>query len=126
MAESRNLYTLREDESGEIRIADEVVALVAGLAATEIEGVSLLVGTLSNELMAKLRMQNLSRGIRVEVSEDQVRVDMALHIGFGYAIPDICAKVQERVKSSVENMTGLKVSKVNIRIVSVDMSKNKH
>ena len=125
MADDRKAYMIKDDNLGEVRIADEVVAIIAGLAATEVEGVSSMAGNITNELVSKLGMKNLSKGIKVEVTEDVVKVDVALNIAFGYAIPEVSAKVQERVKSAVENMTGLTVSSVNIRIAAVDMGKNK-
>lgn len=125
MAEDRRAYMIKDDTLGEVRIADEVVAIIAGLAATEVEGVSSMAGNITNELVSKLGMKNLSKGIKVEVSEDSVSVDVALNIAFGYAIPEVSAKVQERVKTAIENMTGLTVSSVNIRIAAVDMGKSK-
>lgn len=125
MAEDRKAYKIKDDTLGEVRIADEVVAIIAGLAATEVEGVSSMAGNITNELVSKLGMKNLSKGIKVDVTEGVVRVDVALNIAFGYAIPDVSAKVQEKVKSAVENMTGLEVSNVNIRIAAVDLGKSK-
>ena len=125
MAEDRKAYKIKDDTLGEVRIADEVVAIIAGLAATEVEGVSSMAGNITNELVSKLGMKNLSKVIKVEVTEGVVRVDVALNIAFGYAIPEVSAKVQEKVKSAVENMTGLEVSNVNIRIAAVDLGKSK-
>lgn len=125
MAEDRKAYMIKDDKLGEVRIADEVVAIIAGLAATEVEGVSSMAGNITNELVSRLGMKNLSRGIKVDVQENVVRVDVALNICFGYAIPEVSAKVQERVKSAVENMTGLEVSIINIRIAGVNMEKRK-
>ena len=125
MAEDRKVYKIKDDTLGEVRIADEVVAIIAGLAATEVEGVSSMAGNITNELVSKLGMKNLSKGIKVDVSEGAVRIDVALNIAFGYAIPEVSAKVQEKVKSAVENMTGLEVSNVNIRIAAVDLGKSK-
>lgn len=125
MAEDRKVYKIKDDTLGEVRIADEVVAIIAGLAATEVEGVSSMAGNITNELVSKLGMKNLSKGIKVEVSEGAARIDVALNIAFGYAIPEVSAKVQEKVKSAVENMTGLEVSNVNIRIAAVDLGKSK-
>ena len=125
MAENRKAYMIKEDNLGEVHIADEVIAIIAGLAATEVEGVSSMAGNITNELVSRLGMKNLSKGIKVEIENDTVRVDVALNISFGYVIPDVSAKVQERVKSAVENMTGLKVESVNIRIAAVDMKKSK-
>ena len=122
MAEDRKAYKIKDDTLGEVRIADEVVAIIAGLAATEVEGVSSMAGNITNELVSKLGMKNLSKGIKVDVTEGVVRVDVALNIAFGYAIPEVSAKVQEKVKSAVENMTGLEVSNVNIRIAGVNIN----
>ena len=125
MAEDRKAYMIKDDKLGEVRIADEVVAIIAGLAATEVEGVNSMAGNITNELVSRLGMKNLSKGIKVDVQGNVVRVDVALNISFGYAIPEVSAKVQERVKTAIENMTGLEVSGVNIRIASVDMGSGK-
>lgn len=125
MAEVRRGFKLKEDKLGEVKIADEVVAIIAGLAATEVEGVSSMAGNITNELVSRLGMKNLSKGIRIIVSEGVVGVDVALNIAYGYAIPEVSAKVQEKVKTAIENMTGLEVSGVNVRIASVDMGKSK-
>ena len=124
MAEFNETFQIKSDEMGEVRVSEEVVAIIAGLAATEIEGVSSMAGNITNEIVSKLGMKNLSKGIFVEVMDEEIKVDVALNIAYGYAIPEISAKVQERVKSSVENMTGLTVAVVNIRIASVDMGDN--
>ncbi|MCI5917979.1 MAG: Asp23/Gls24 family envelope stress response protein [Roseburia sp.] len=125
MAEDRKTFKIKDDNLGEVKIADEVVAIIAGLAATEVEGVSSMAGNITNELVSKLGMKNLSKGIRVEVADGVVSVDVALNIAYGYAIPDVSMKVQDKVKTAVETMTGLEVSIVNIRIASVDMGNNK-
>lgn len=125
MAEDRKGFKIKDDKLGEVKIADEVVAIIAGLASTEVDGVSSMAGNITNELVSKLGMKNLSKGIRVEVSDGIVNVDVALNIAYGYAIPDVSAKVQEKVKTAIENMTGLEVSCVNVRIASVDMGKSK-
>ena len=125
MSEDRKGFKIKDDKLGEVKIADEVVAIIAGLAATEVEGVSSMAGNITNELVSKLGMKNLSKGIRVEVAEGVVKVAVALNIAYGYAIPQVSSKVQERVKNAIENMTGLEVSGVNVRIASVDMGKSK-
>ena len=125
MAEDRKGFKIKDDKLGEVKIADEVVAIIAGLAATEVECVSSMAGNITNELVSKLGMKNLSKGIRVEVAEGVVKVAVALNIAYGYAIPQVSSNVQERVKNAIENMTGLEVSGVNVRIASVDMGKSK-
>ena len=102
-----------------------MVAIIAGLAATEVDGVASMAGNITNEIVSKLGMKNLSKGILVEVMENEVKVDVAINIAYGYSIPDVSAKVQDKVKSAIENMTGLEVSIVNVRIATVDMGNNK-
>ena len=126
MAESRNprrnTYTIYDDNTvGTVQIADEVVAIIAGLAATEVDGVASMGGNITNELVGKLGMKSLSKGVKVEVTEEHVSVNMALNLKYGYSIPDVCEKVQEKVKSAIENMTGLTVLDVNIKIAGVSM-----
>ncbi|MDY2589005.1 MAG: Asp23/Gls24 family envelope stress response protein [Agathobacter sp.] len=124
MAENRKTFKIKSDQLGEVKIADEVVAIIAGLAATEVEGVSSMAGNITNEIVSRLGMKNLSKGILVEVLDDEVKVDVAINIDYGYSIPDVSSKVQEKVKSTIENMTGLTVAVVNVRIASVDMGDN--
>jgi uncharacterized alkaline shock family protein YloU len=122
MAETNKSFQIKSDDLGDVRVSEEVVAIIAGLAATEIEGVSSMAGNITNEIVSKLGMKNLSKGIFVEVMDEEIKVDVALNIDYGYAIPEISEKVQEKVKSAVESMTGLTVAVVNIRIASVDMN----
>lgn len=120
----RNTYVLQEDENvGTVKIADDVVAMIAGLAATEVEGVSAMAGNISNELMSKVGMKNLAKGVKVDVLEKHVTVDLAVMMEYGYNIPATCQKVQAKVKAAIENMTGLNVTDVNIRIAGVNMQK---
>ena len=124
--EERTTYTIHNDSSkGEVKIADEVVAIIAALAATEVEGVASMAGNITNELVSKLGMKNLSRGVKVTVLEGVVTVDLNLNIEYGRNILETSKKVQEKVKSSIENMTGLEVADVNIHIASVDMENEK-
>ena len=122
----RNTYVLPgKVELGSVRIADEVVAVIAGLAATEVNGISAMAGNITNELMSRVGVKNLAKGVRVEIIGQNVRVAISLIIDYGVNIPTTCGKVQERVKSTIENMTGLTVTDVNVRIAGVDMNKNK-
>ncbi|MBQ8662851.1 MAG: Asp23/Gls24 family envelope stress response protein [Eubacterium sp.] len=125
MAEDRKGYKIREDQLGEIQIADEVVAITAGLAATEVEGVSSMAGNITNDIISRLGPKNLSRGVRVFMDNRKVSVDVALNISYGYSIPEVSAKVQEKVKNAIETMTGLDVACVNVRIAEVCMKDEK-
>ena len=120
--EEKKTYTIKSDENlGEVKIADEVVAIIAGLAAMEVEGVSSMAGNATRELIAKLGMKSLSKGVKVDVLDGIVTVTLALNMSYGYSIKDITAKVQEKVKAAIENMTGLEVADVNIRVAGVDV-----
>ena len=105
---------------GEVKIADDVVATIAGLAATEIEGVAAMQGNITNEIVGKLGMKNTSKGVRIEVNEGVVNVELSIVVCYGYSIPKLSAAIQDRVKNAIENMTGLKVFDVSIRVVGVD------
>ena len=120
--DERNTYTIQNDSSmGEVKIADEVVAIIAALAATEVEGVASMAGNITNELVSKLGMKNLSKGVKVDVLEGVVTGSLALNLKYNYSIMEISTKVQEKVKNAVENMTGLEVADVNIKVAGVDM-----
>jgi Uncharacterized protein conserved in bacteria len=123
MAEDRRNLKIKEDKLGEVRVADDVVAMIAGLAATEVDGVTSMYGNITNELVSKLGKKNLSRGIKIQLENNVVRVDIGINIAYGYEIPAVSEKVQEKVKSAIENMTGLEVSSVNVRIASVEIKK---
>lgn len=125
MADNRKVVKIKEDNLGEVHVADEVVAIIAGLAATEVEGVASMAGNITNELVSKLGMKNLSKGVKVEVADKTVSVEVALNISYGYSIPEVSEKVQEKVKSAIETMTGLSVAIVNVRIATVDMKNTK-
>lgn len=126
MAEKRTTYKIQDVGGiGEVKIADEVVAIIAGLAATEVEGVASMAGNITNELVSKLGMKSLSKGVKVTILENVVTVDLTLNIEFGKNILETSKKVQDKVKTSIENMTGLEVADVNIRIASVDMDNEK-
>lgn len=120
--DERNTYTIQADESlGEVKIADEVVAMIAGLAAMEVEGVASMAGNATRELISKLGMKSLSKGVKVDVLEGVVTVSLSLNLKYGYSIKEITTKVQEKVKAAIENMAGLEVADVNIRVAGVEV-----
>ena len=125
MEDNRKSLKIKEDQTGEIRVADDVVSIIAGLAATEVEGVSSMAGNITNELVGKLGMKNLSKGVKISMTEDHVSVDLSLNMKYGYSIPAVSEKVQDKVKSAIENMTGLMVLEVNIKIAGVAMDEGK-
>ena len=119
---THRLKLKNEEKFGEVRIADEVVAMIAELAASEVEGVASMAGGATRELIEKLGRKSLSRGVRITMENNQLFISLAVNIRFGYSVPDTCAKIQERVRTAVETMTGLEVAKVNIKIVNVTLA----
>ncbi len=110
--------------AGTIQIADEVVGAIAYYAAMEIEGVAAINGNLPGEVLSKVAKKVNTRGVRVEVLGKKVRVELAITMEYGYNIPSICNKVQDRVKNAIENMTGLTVTDVNVRIAGINTKGN--
>jgi uncharacterized alkaline shock family protein YloU len=116
MEEGRSLPS----ELGSVRIADEVVSIIAGLAATEIDGVAGMSGGIAGGIAEALGKKNFSKGVKVDVGEEEATVDLFLIVRFGSRIPDVAWAVQENVKRAIENMTGLKVVRVNVHVQGVN------
>ena len=117
-----NNYVLEEDINlGTVKIADDVVAMIAGLACMEVEGVGAMAGNVGNELLDKVGVKSLTKGVKVYVTGKKVKPDVALLVEYAYNIPAVSQKVQDRVKSAIENMTGLEVTDVNVRIAGVNV-----
>lgn len=107
------------NEYGAIRIADEVVATVAGLAASEVEGVAAMSGGWGTDLAERLGRKNFGKGIKVEVLGEETKIEIYILVEYGFPIPEVAANVQKEVKIAVETMTGLQVASVNVHVVSV-------
>jgi uncharacterized alkaline shock family protein YloU len=113
----------QEESVGSVRIANEVVAIIAGLAATEVTGVAGMSGGIAGDIVEILRGKNLSKGVKVEVGEKETAVDLFIIVEYGIRIPDIAWEIQNKVKKAVENMTGLTVVEVNIHVQAVNIEK---
>jgi len=121
--ETNNAYTIQlEDNRGVIVVADEVIAVIAGLAAMEVEGVASMAGNTTRELISKIGIKSLSKGVKVDIIEDVATVDITLNLKYGYNIMEVSAKVQEKAKVAIQNMTGLTVADVNVRVAGVEVN----
>lgn len=110
-----------ENSLGTIRIADEVVEIIAGLAASEVEGVAGMSGGFVGDLAQMLvRTKNHAKGVKVEVGEQEAAVDIFLVIEYGVSIPEVSLRVQEAVKEAIESMTGLNVIETNVHVQGVN------
>jgi len=121
--EEKETYVLHDGNIGNTQIAADVVAVIAGLAAMEVEGVSSMAGNITRELIGKLGVKNLSKGVKAELKDDKVQVRLMLNLKYGYNVMDISGKVQERVKTMIESMTGLDVTEVDVRVAGVAIDK---
>ncbi len=111
---------------GKIQIADEVIAIIAGIAATEVEGVAGMSGNLSGDIVLEvLGKKNLSKGVKITVGQKEVSIDLNMVIKFGEKIPKVALEVQKRVQSAVETMTGLVVTDINLNITGIHFGKEK-
>ena len=116
-------FSLRENSDiGSVKIANDVIGMIAALAAMEIDGVSGMPGNITSETLQKSGNRKISKGVRVQLSGKNVAVDLALLMGYGFNIPATSQKVQTRVKSTVENMIGLNVTDVNVHISGITVA----
>lgn len=123
--EERATHVVYEkDEHGQIVIADEVVAIIAGIAATEVKGVDSMYGGWSGEIISRMGIRDLSKGVSISIEDAHVSVKLSLNVRYGYSIPDVSRNVQDKVASAIESMTGLSVLDVNIRIAGVVNAEN--
>ena len=120
---SRQSHSLSDNTLGEVKIADEVVAVIAGLATTETEGVASMAGDISGDIISRLSMKKLVKGVKVEVIENHVIVDVAINVLYDTNIPSVSQKIQDKVKLAIENMTGLEVIEVNVKVIGIQRVK---
>ena len=113
--------TQGDEEIGTVKIADDVVAMIAALAATEVDGVAAMNGNVAKEILSKVGVKGLAKGVRVDILNKKVKVDLAITMEYGFNIPATCQRVQVKVKNAIENMTGLEVTDVSIRIAGINV-----
>ena len=125
--EKENLEEVKEEvliesqDNSSIKISDDVVAVIAGVAVSEVPGVSGMAGGFAGGITEVLSgKKNLSKGIKVEVGEKETKIDVNIIVEYGTRIPDVAFEIQNRVKKAVETMTGLKVIEVNVHVQGVN------
>lgn len=123
-ANETEIHTETDEPIGNIKISVDVVAKIAGIAASEIDGVSAMHRSFVGGVAQKLGKKNSSQGVKVEITEDMTNIDLYLIVEYGVKIPELAWNVQESVKASVESMTGLNVAAVNIHIEGIDFEKD--
>lgn len=111
------------NEIGDVKIASDVVTVIATMAATEVNGIASMSGGLTNDLVEKIGMKPSNKGIKVQIGDSETIIDLYLIVEYGIKIPDVAWEVQQNVKKAVETMTGLKVGQVNIHIQGINVVK---
>lgn len=122
MAETfgKDAFLLSDDTRlGDVQISDDALAAIAGIAATEVEGVASMAGNITNELVSKFGVKTLSKGVKITVDDGQVFVEVSINILYEKNIPEVSEKVQDRVKTLIESMTGLTVPEVKVKVAGV-------
>ena len=122
MSEGREYFT-QVEELGNIQISEEVIASIAAVAAVEVEGVASLAANLGSDIAELLGKKNLSKGVRLQMNEDAIVVDLSILVQYGSSIQDVAKMVQDAVMSGVADMTGLKVSYVNVHVAGIAFHK---
>lgn len=107
------------NDSGKITFAPDVIATIAYLAASEVEGVTCLGGGFADSLTGILNKKNMTRGVRVEVGNEEAAIDVSINVKYGMKIQPVSTNVQREVKQAIETMTGLRVVEVNVYVQSV-------
>lgn len=108
---------------GNVKISNEVIATIAGMAAAEVAGVTGMSGGLAGGIVEILRGKNLSKGIKIETKDRDIAIDLFMIVEYGVIIHEVGRKSQIKVKEAVEAMTGLNVSEVNVHIQGVNIEK---
>ena len=120
MDNEKNTYKIHDNSDlGEVNINDNVLAVISAMAALEVDGVVGMAGNITSEIVEKLGMKKISKGVRVDVDEKNVMIDVSIVLKMNDNIVEISKKVQDKIKKTVENMTGLEVVNVNVNISNV-------
>lgn len=122
MAEGKE-YISRQEELGSVNISEEVLAVIAGAAAMEVDGVSALGTTLTNDVAALVTRKSVAKGVHLEVEGEAVMVDVTILVKYGYVVPEVAKNVQEAIQSAVMNTSGLDVAGVNVTVSGVTFQK---
>jgi uncharacterized alkaline shock family protein YloU len=116
---------MTEQQNGMIRIADDVVAVIAGLTASKVKGIASMSGGITEGIAKRVSGKNLTKGVQVKVGQLEAAIDLRVVVEYGVKIDEVCRKLQQEVKEAVENMTGLQVVEVNVRVEGVELQNQK-
>lgn len=124
MSEQSMLNVSENTELGKIEIAPEVIEVITGIAASEVEGISEMRGTFATDVVEKFGKKSHSKGVKVELTEDGISIDLYVVINFGVSIPKTAEKLQTNIRQSLKNMTALETSEINVHVVGIQMTQD--
>lgn len=112
-----------ETKGGKVTFASEVIAIIASLAASEVKGIASMSGNTFEGITEKLGRKSFTKGVKVEVGNEEAAVDLFVVVRYGYKIHDVCVDIQNSVKNAIETMTGLRVVEVNVNVTGIQLEK---
>lgn len=113
------------DNTGQVKISSDVIVVIAHTVASEVEGVAAMNANIADNISSVLGRKNVPKGVKVEIDDNDVTIDLYIIVNYGSRIPEVAWKIQERVKTAVESMTGMNVASINIHVQGVSFEKNK-
>jgi uncharacterized alkaline shock family protein YloU len=124
---SENLLEMNQENTGlgKVEIAPEVIEVIAGIAASEVEGVSQMRGNFATGVVERLGKKNHGKGVKVELTEDGIKVDVYCIMKFGVSIPAVAQKIQDNIRQALLNMTALETQEINIHVVGIQFENQK-
>lgn len=127
MSEQQNLLEMSHVDSGlgKVEIAPEVIEVIASIAASEVEGVTQMRGSFAAGVVEKLGKKNHGKGVKVELAEEGIKVDVYCVMKFGVSIPAVAQKIQDNIRQALLNMTALDATEVNIHVVGIQFENQK-
>lgn len=127
MSENNILEMNKENTGlGKVEIAPEVIEVIAGIAASEVEGVAQMRGNFASGVVERLGKKNHGKGVKVELIEDGIKVDVYCSMKFGISIPSVAREIQDNIRQALLNMTALEAQEVNIHVVGIMFENQKH
>lgn len=124
--EGQNILEMEGNSGlGKIEIAPEVIEVIAGIAASEVEGIAQMRGNFATGVVERLGKKNHGKGVKVELTEEGIIVDIYCTMKFGVSIPVVAQKVQDNIRQALLNMTALEASEVNVHVVAIQFETSK-
>ncbi len=125
MSENPLLDVSEDTGLGKIEIAPEVIEVITGIAVSEVDGIASMQGNFASGVVERFGKKSHSKGVKVDLSEEKVSIDLYVNLKFGVSIPEVAGKVQSNIRQTVKNMTALEISEINVHIVGIEMKKRK-